>query len=157
MARVARLGAGDSWAKSQNPVKARIGALEIAWREGLQGLMEDIQRMFQNHATIADAYDVLDVNVATVKSLCVDKGVFTEEEYQARRKAIFAILDKERQRRQVELEAKLAAEQARKEGGTGEVVKDEQVVDPQLVKMRDSAKSTTGADHIPKQATVFGG
>ena len=157
MARVARLGAGDKWATSSNPVKQRIGQLEIAWREGLQGLMEDIKAMYANFVTVSDGYDIIDVNIAAVKSLCIDKGVFTEEEYVARRKAIFGILDRERLRRQKELEAKLAEAEAKKAGQAGDTVADENIVDPQLVRMREGAKSTTDDDHIPAAATVFGG
>lgn len=147
----------DGWAKSTNPVKKRIGRLEVGWREAIQWLLEDIRRMFKNHEDIADAYDVVDVNIAAVKSLCVDKGIFTEEEFKARQKQLFVYVDAERRRRQVELEAKLAEERAKKEGKSGDVVADKNVVDPGLVKMRDSAADTAGKDHEPDSAYIFGG
>lgn len=141
----------DGWAKSQNPIKSRIGRLEVAWREALQWLMEDIRKMFQNFETVGDAYDIVDVNVASVKSLCIEKGIFTEEEFQKRQKYLFGVLDKERARRQAELEEiakkQAAAPQAPAEGE----------VDPELRRMRASAAATKDTDHVPPQATVLGG
>lgn len=157
MARVAQLGGDSKWATSSNPVKQRIGQLEIAWREGLQGLMEDIRKMFQNFETVGDAYDTLDVNIAAVKSLLVEKGVFTEEEFAKRQRYLFGVLDKERRRRQAELASKLAEAQVRTEGKSADVVADKNIVDPGLVRLRDKAVATTDADHVPVAATMFGG
>ena len=152
MERVAQLSSGSKWATSANPVKQRIGQLEIAWREGLQGVMEDIRSMFLNFQTMGDAYDTVDVNVASIKSLLIDKGVFTEAEFQERQAFLFKVLDAERVRRQVELEAKRAATPsglgAPTNGGA---------VDADLVRMRNEAAATTDADHVPPQASIFGG
>lgn len=147
---------GSAWARSDNPVKRRIGRLEVAWREGLQWLMEDIKKMFDNFVTISDGVDIIDVNLATVKSLCVQKGIFTEEEFKARQTAIFGMLDRAREKKQAELEALQAAEKERSEKAS-EKVADPNVVDPALVKMRDRAAATTDDDHVPRHATVFGG
>jgi len=139
----------DNWASSTHPVKKRIGRLEVAWREVLQWLLEDIRKMFKNFETISDAYDILDVNIAAVKSLCVDKGLFTEEEFKARQKYIFGVLDAERTRRQAELEAAQARQ--REEAARPP----EERVDPELVRMHESAKATTDADHVPRSATIY--
>lgn len=157
MAEIASLSVGDKWSTSTNEVKRRIGRLETAWREGLQGLMGDIQAMFQNHATIADAYDILDVNIATIKSLCVEKGVFTEAEFTARQQYLFGVVDRERQRRQAELEAKLAQAREEAEGRSGDIVADKDIVDPELVRLRERASETRASDHVPEHATIFGG
>jgi hypothetical protein len=139
----------ENWAKSPNPVKRRIGRLEVGWREGIQWLAEDIRKMYLNFATISDAYDILDVNIAAIKSLCIDKGVFTEEQFTARRDDIMAYVDAERTRRQAEMEAIAAAAKAEAEKSP------EEKVDADLVRMHDSAAATTDEDHIPKSATLY--
>ncbi len=139
----------ENWAKSTNPVKRRIGRLEVAWREALQWLMEDIKKMFQNFEVVSDAYDIVDVNIAAVKSLCIDKGVFTEAEFTARQQAIMRLLDAERERRQKEL----VALQAKQREEASRPAEDR--VDPELVKMRDAAASTTDADHVPAAASIL--
>ena len=149
MQEIASLAHGDKWATSDNPVKRRIGRLEIAWRDGLQGVMSDIQTLFSNNAIVADAYDIIDVNLAAVKSLCVDKGVFTEDEFLARRAQLFGILDRERARRQVELDEKLKAARELEEG---RVIEHE----PELVRITKAAAATVDSDHVPPQATIFG-
>jgi hypothetical protein len=139
----------ENWAKSPNPVKRRIGRLEVGWREGIQWLAEDIRKMYLNFTTVSDAYDILDVNLAAIKSLCIDKGIFTEEQFTLRRDDIMAYVDAERTRRQAEMEA--IAEAARVEAAKPP----EEKVDADLVRMHDSAAATTDEDHIPKSATLF--
>lgn len=154
---LATLNGNDSWARSDNPVKKRIGRLEVAWREGMQWLMEDVQKMFGNFETVSDAYDIVDVNIATVKALCIDKGIFTEAEFKLKQGAMFAMVDRIRARKQQELDAALAAEKAKVNGRVPDVVPDKTIVDPALVKMREAAQATTDEDHVPKHATMFGG
>lgn len=147
----------DGWSKSQNPVKRRIGHLEVAWREVLQWLMEDIRKMMANFGVISDAYDTLDVNIAAIKSLLVSKGIFTEEEFIDRQQYFFGVLDAVREQKQQELDSILAGLKERAAGRSGDTVEDPNIVDPVLVRMKASAEATTDADHIPVQATVFGG
>jgi len=141
----------DNWASSSNPIKKRIGRLEVAWREVIQWLLEDIRKMFANFETVSDAYDILDVNIAAVKSLCIEKGVFTEAEFAARQKAIFGAIDAERARRQ----AALARAQEEQQAAKAKAAED--APDPELVEMRKRAAATKDEDHIPASATIFGG
>lgn len=133
----------EPWAKSPNPLKRRIARLEIAWREVMQGLFEDIRRMFENFVLISDSYDKLDINIASVKSLCVQKGIFTEEEFKERQQYLFGVLDRTRIAKQAELDRLVAQVEA------------ERNVDPKLVRMRKAAEEAE--NYIPKSATILGG
>lgn len=155
--------ATSKWLRSQNPLKKRIARLEVAWREGLQWIAEDVQKMFGNFTTIADAYDEIDVNVAAVKSLMVDKGLITEEEFSDRREALIKLIQEERKRRQAELEkleeqARLQEEDPEEAERVAEAEKkarDGSRVDPELVKMRQKAEKAK--DYRPPEAFTFGG
>lgn len=159
-----RAGATDKWAQSENPVKRRIGRLEIVWREAVQWLSEDVSAMFSNFGTIADAYDTLDINIAATKTLLVEKGVFTEEEFQARRGYLIGVLNAERQRRQDELQRLQAEAQERDEveakaQEAESKAWDKSTVTPGLKKMHRKSKEAGETEnlYIPDGATVFGG
>ena len=140
----------DSWARSSNPVKKRVGRLEVVWREAIQWLLEDIQRMFQNFAVIADAYDEVDINAAALKSLLVEKGVITEEEFASRRGILKDMLIQERTRRQEEMERLKAEEKERRDREDAES-------DPNadLRRMKKAAESAA-SNPIPNEAFIFG-
>jgi len=162
-----RMSATDAWAKSTHPVKKRVGRLEIAWREGMQWMAEDIQKMFRNFAIIGDAYDQQDLNVAALKGLLLEKGIITEEEFQAKRGFFSKLLIAERERRQAELKAvQEAAEAKQAEDAEIEAKADEaalgaadgSTVTPELKRMHKAAQEA-GSDelHVPEGVTVFGG
>jgi len=158
----------EAWAKSTNPVKKRIGRLEVAWREGMQWLAEDLQTMFRNFETIGDACDTLDVNIAAVKALCIEKGIFTNEEFAEKQVSLTGLLNKERLRRQAELERlqKEAAAQAvvdadleAKAAEAAAGAADGSHVTGDLKKMHKAATAAGEPKEIdvPAGATVFGG
>ena len=143
--------ATDAWLHSDNAVKKRVARLEVAWRDGLQHVFDDIQRIFGNFAVISDAYDTLDINMAAVKSLCIDNGVFTEEDFSGRKDVLIKLLNTERARRQEELEKQQAELEKKKREA------DENQASPELQRMHKAATDTTDADHFPSEATIFGG
>jgi hypothetical protein len=146
----------ESWATATNPVKRRIGRLEVAWRDGIQWLAEDIRKMFLNFTTIADAYDIADVNLAAIKSLCIDKGIFTDEDFEVRRAVIMKFVDEDRQRRQAELDELTAAAAARtEEAEAAETSLPVRGLDREAVTIRDAVLASKDESHIPKSATLF--
>ena len=161
-----RASATSAWVSSDNPIKRRIARLEVAWREGLQWLAEDIQKMFQNFTVIGDAYDDLDMNVASLKALLIEANVFTEEEFAEKKEYFIGVLNAERQRRQEEIE-RLQAEAQQAAEKNDEVEQkvaeaeaeahDGSKVTPELKRMH---KAATEADRehidVPDGATVFG-
>ena len=163
-----RASATDRWAQSTNPVKKRIGRLEIAWREGLQWLAEDLQKMFQNFRVVGDAYDRLDVNVAAIKAILIEKDIITHEEFEEKQTFLIGILNAERQRRQEELQrlqresdaaALERAELERKAAEAAEGAADGSTVTPELKRIHQAATEAGSKDEIevPAGARVFGG
>jgi hypothetical protein len=151
--------ATSRWAQSGNPVKKRIAALEVAWREALQWLFEDIQKMFGNFSVIGDAYDDLDMNVAALKALMIEKGVITEDEFQAKKKYFVGVLNKERRRRQSELQnlQRHAEEEAKRVAEAEEAALDGSTVSSELKRMHKAALETGKNPELPSEATIFGG
>jgi hypothetical protein len=163
-----RSSATDLWVQSANPVKKRIGRLEVAWRDGIQWLSEDIQKMYQNFQVVGDAYDRLDINIAAIKAILIEKQVFTEEEFRVKQGFLIGVMDRERMRRQAELkriqeEADAAAlKQAEVDAKAAEAeaaASDGSTVSPELKRMHQAATAAGESDEIevPVGATVFGG
>ena len=145
----------ESWSTSSNPVKRRIGRLEVAWREGIQWLAEDIRKMYLNFTTVADAYDIADVNLATIKSLCVDRGIFTDDDFDARRAAIMEFVDAERKRRQAELDELTTAATRAEEATAAEAKLPRAGLGREAITIRDAVLASKDESHIPKSATLF--
>lgn len=147
----------SKWLSSDNPIKRRIAVLEVAWRDAVQWLAEDVQKMFSNLQLIADAHTELDLNLATLRSLLEDKGVTTDAEFTERKAAILDLYTKMQEKTGEDLndddlpeegpeEATLADEDEAADGSS---------VSPELVKMRKAAKSASG--YVPPEAYIFGG
>jgi len=136
-------------------VKRRIAALEAAVSDGIDFLTEDIQRMFQNFTLVADSHDQHELTIAAIKGVLLDKGVLTEDEFQAKRNYFLRLMQEDRERRQKELEAKLAeAEEAevKEEPEEDDPNKD---VDPELKRMKQAAVSAGQSRSDPPEATMF--
>lgn len=143
----------EKWLRSTNPVKKRIASLERVWRGGLDWLLNDIQKMFTNIELLAEGHDNIDLNVAALKSLMVDKGVITEEEFAERRQKLFAITQKKRMK--MLEEARRAEEEAERVKEAEEKAHDGSAVTPELPRMRKAAEDASG--HVPPEAFEFGG
>lgn len=162
-----RASVTSAWINSDNPIKKRVARLEVAWREGLQWVLEDIQKMFGNFEVIGDAYDDLDINIASLKALLVEKQVITEEEFEAKKQYFIGVMNAERQRRQEELERlqaeaeKKAQEDAETDAKVAEAeaqASDGSKVTSELKRMHKAAtESDKDNIEVPDGATVFGG
>jgi hypothetical protein len=151
-----------SWQRSDNPIKRRIATLEVGWREAMQWLLEDIQAMFQNFGIVADAYDQLDINIAALKAVLIEKGVITEEEFAAKQQHFIGIINAERERRQQELEKMQQEQELEDEAEAARVAEaeagatDGSHVDPQLQEMRRRAVEAGESSDLPDGAFIFG-
>jgi multidrug resistance efflux pump len=163
-----RASATDKWIHSDNPIKKRVARLEVAWREGFDYLLDDVRKMFQNFAVISDAYDQLDVNTMVLKTLLIDKGVISEEEFQAKRQELLEMVARIREQKQKELEeaqrkaaeeeaSAEAAEEAARVAEAERGATDGSTVDPELSRMRKAAEAAGQEVSYPTEAFRFGG
>lgn len=127
----------EEWASSPNPLKRRIGALEAAWRETMQWMLEDIRKMMLNFNVIADQYTTLDINLAVLKLILIRKGITTHEEFDSARKAVAKYAEELHQKSLREAEEMRARKE--EEARNAPPVDDDE--DP----------------HFPKSAMIFGG
>jgi len=67
----------------KSATKKRVERVERTSREGLEMLIEDVRALFGNIRMVAEALDSVDVHNATIRSLCLKKGLFSKEEYDA--------------------------------------------------------------------------
>lgn len=148
-------GATTAWLRSENAVKRRIATLEVVWRDAVEFLAQDIQAMFGNFEVIADAYDIVDINTAVLKQALIEKGVITEEEFQAKAGELRKVLHRVREKKARELEElrKKAEEEVE------EVADPDQPDQPDrdLVRMKKAAEEAGRAGGFPSSATIFGG
>ena len=159
--------ATSAWLKTDNPIKRRIASLEVAWREGIGWLVNDIQSMFSNFAVLIDGHEKVDINVQALKSVLIEKGIITDEEFQAKMVYWQEVYErvreqKEEQRRaaeeEAERQAELTTEERNQVAEAERQAMDGSKVDQDLVDMKRAAIAAAEDESpYPSEATVFGG
>lgn len=150
----------DAWLRSSNPIKKRVAQLERAFYNGITRISNDMLAMFQNFELVADAHDATEVNLAAVNELLIEKGVFTNEEFQEKRQKFIRVLNeyREKAKRAAELEAQGVTSAEKEDVLEAETTAaDGSKVDAELISMRRKVIATDEQDHFPPEATIFGG
>jgi hypothetical protein len=137
--------------KKKNPIKKRLELLEGLLGDGIDKLVLEIQRVDGNIYILAGGLEDIDDNTAALRALGVEKGFFTEEEFESKKKEIADIRLKARE------EAARKAEEAEKEPEPEAEPEDPTQPDAELVAMRDAAVAAGQDEGVPDGAFVFGG
>lgn len=164
-----RRGSEDSkWLSSSNPIKRRIAALEVAWGPGIGNLAEDIVSVYRVIESLMSVGQQQEATILAMKSILIDKGIVSEEEFDERvlkARAYLAIVEERHVRdrdaeehaalMEEELNEKLRQTLAEKapDESAEEALRD---VNPELLRMYRAATSQEESD-VPEGAYFFKG
>jgi hypothetical protein len=100
-------------------LEQRIAVMEKIQADGIDYLVTEIRRLFDNDAVIGQAAEDHDTTIAALRSLLVDKSVLTDDEIGDRRGTINGLREraekeraKEMELRQIEFRAQEAAKES---------------------------------------------
>lgn len=130
----------------KNKVKERLEKVEKVQSQGIDLLIREVQRLDGNDRVIAEGFEDIDLNAATLRSLLVQKGIITDEEFGAEKARLVAL----------KLQAQKQAEQKRKEEEATAEAERMLESDDELVRMKNAAESA-GQEGHPEEAFIFGG
>ena len=139
----------------KNKWKKRLEVLEKTLTDGIDRIVLDIRNIYNNEQVLAAGLDELDENTATIRALLVAKGVFTDEEFDAKKQELQNIKARVQAKRQEEQEK--AEELARQKQDAERRADDGSNVDPELLRIKKAAEVAGQDSDHPEGAFIFGG
>lgn len=139
--------------KSRNPIKRRLELLEGLLGDGIDQLVQEVRRIDGNIMVLAHGMEDIDDNAAALRALCIEKGLFTDAEFDAKKQEIVDIRLKAREEaaRKAEAEAAKEQEPEKEEDDTASRP------DGELVDMHKKAVEAGQSAGVPDGAFIFGG
>jgi len=138
-------GKAQRWKKA---IKKRLETVERVFKEGIDQFNEQFRVVLDNQKELVEHLDKQDVAITSIRFLCVEKGIFTEDEFHATFEHF------------TELKAKHYEELRKKVEESQEETKEEPPSDPvasEMLGIANRGKAAGEDSGHPDGAFIYGG